>query len=253
MGCKWGLDAPAHPSATILWPRVTFYKFYAFILWPAASANDRTEPFLSRPQTTSSFPHVTEDGVHKLRRNAAHSISMPRRHCDAFGFGSGDDGKWRHFSFGGQTQKDVQVDDIIFLPGIVIEIIQEDLLCCPAPMSLVWLLPIICYQNTFCRHPPAGLGRMVRGIDAAYLDLLPLESTTDMGYRSVIQWDIMKRLDRTSWTVVNDEAQAFLDASSHPCKRLCLLVCLSNVYLSVCLSVSWSVCLPAIWSVSWSW
>jgi len=41
-------------------------------------------------------------------------------------------------------------------------------------------------QTTLCRHPPAGLGRMVRGIDAAYLDLLPLETSGDMGFRSPI-------------------------------------------------------------------
>jgi len=40
--------------------------------------------------------------------------------------------------------------------------------------------------TTICRQPPSGLGRMRRGIDAAYLDLLPLETTTDMGYRSPI-------------------------------------------------------------------
>jgi len=41
-------------------------------------------------------------------------------------------------------------------------------------------------QTTLCRHKPAGLGRMVRGIDAAYLDLLPLETHSDMGFRSPI-------------------------------------------------------------------
>jgi len=40
--------------------------------------------------------------------------------------------------------------------------------------------------NTLCRRPPSGLGRMIRGIDAAYLDLLPLETNTDMGYRAPI-------------------------------------------------------------------
>ena len=39
-------------------------------------------------------------------------------------------------------------------------------------------------QNTLCRRPPSGLGRMIRGIDAAYLDLLPLGTNTDMGFRS---------------------------------------------------------------------
>ena len=29
LGCGWGLDAPAHPSATILWPRVTCLPSYA--------------------------------------------------------------------------------------------------------------------------------------------------------------------------------------------------------------------------------
>jgi len=40
--------------------------------------------------------------------------------------------------------------------------------------------------NTLCRRPPSGLGRMIRGIDAAYLDLLPLGTNTDMGFRSPI-------------------------------------------------------------------
>lgn len=42
--------------------------------------------------------------------------------------------------------------------------------------------------STHCHHTPAGLGRMIRGIDAAYLDLLPLSTdlTADMGYRSPI-------------------------------------------------------------------
>ena len=63
VGCGWGLAAPAHPSATILWPRVTcclafklkmtcetFYgldknrikqKSYGFGAWPASGPNKR--------------------------------------------------------------------------------------------------------------------------------------------------------------------------------------------------------------------
>ena len=26
-GCGWGLDAPAHPSVTVMWPRVTCFPF----------------------------------------------------------------------------------------------------------------------------------------------------------------------------------------------------------------------------------
>ena len=66
----------------------------------------------------------TEDGVHKLRRNAARSISMRRRHYDAFGFGSRNDWKRRYFSFGGKTQKDLQVNDIISLSGNIIDVNQ---------------------------------------------------------------------------------------------------------------------------------
>jgi len=40
--------------------------------------------------------------------------------------------------------------------------------------------------NTICRHPPSGLGRMKRGVDVAYLDMLPFDTTTDMGYRAPI-------------------------------------------------------------------
>ena len=68
---------------------------------------------------------------------------------------------------------------------------------------------LVGYQNTFCRHPPAGLGRMVRGVDAAYLDLLPMDSDADMGFRLVIQKGITK--------------SQFQD------------------YLSICLSIDWSV------------
>jgi len=41
-------------------------------------------------------------------------------------------------------------------------------------------------STTLCRHKAPGLGRMVRGIDAAYLDLLPLELNTEDGFRSPI-------------------------------------------------------------------
>lgn len=41
-------------------------------------------------------------------------------------------------------------------------------------------------QTTLCRRPPAGLGRMVRGVDVAYLDLLPLETNVEDGYRKPI-------------------------------------------------------------------
>jgi len=41
-------------------------------------------------------------------------------------------------------------------------------------------------STTLCRRPPSGLGRMVRGIDAAYLDLLPLETNTEMGFRKPV-------------------------------------------------------------------
>ena len=32
IGCGWGLAAPAHPSATILWPRVTCYSVTTLLL-----------------------------------------------------------------------------------------------------------------------------------------------------------------------------------------------------------------------------
>ena len=50
---------------------------------------------------------------------------------------------------------------------------------------------------------------MVRGVDAAYLDLLPMDSDADMGFRLVIQKGITK--------------SQFQD------------------YLSICLSIDWSV------------
>ena len=35
LGCRWGLDAPAHPSATILWPCVTcFLVIFPLISFP---------------------------------------------------------------------------------------------------------------------------------------------------------------------------------------------------------------------------
>ena len=37
MGCGWGLVAPAHRSATILWPRITCYfneRYCLFFGWP---------------------------------------------------------------------------------------------------------------------------------------------------------------------------------------------------------------------------
>lgn len=40
--------------------------------------------------------------------------------------------------------------------------------------------------TVLCRHTPSGLGRMIRGVDAAYLDLLPIDTITDMGFRKPI-------------------------------------------------------------------
>jgi len=40
--------------------------------------------------------------------------------------------------------------------------------------------------NTICHHLPNGLDRMKRGVDVAYLDMLPRDTSTDMGYRAPI-------------------------------------------------------------------
>ena len=67
-GCGWGLDAPAHPSTTILWPRVTcFWKsLWAVFLagWASwqqfteSSCNDHFKWTFSERSTVQNFSQI---------------------------------------------------------------------------------------------------------------------------------------------------------------------------------------------------
>ena len=82
LGCGWGLDAPAHPSATILWPRVTcFYckRFRVTVLHSNSSLQHSSQSLMIIDNYQKTLRHIIN---HPLELNRAiwapyETICMP--------------------------------------------------------------------------------------------------------------------------------------------------------------------------------